>query len=762
MSLTATHPPQRLLDHGLPMSRSDYRPSGFTAVNGERYNGTAFRPEESDTVQARPSEPPRDAYSERAASPAPYRQQRWRAENPVSRTPQQDGDDARKRKRSISKDGDPKVSPPTESRAAGTPLSPKRRATIIDSAIAAGSPSASNHVINDYTLPRISSDPTRRRTDGLPLVGHPSREQSPTIRKDHGEIPPDPPPEVVAGLAESLQRELRRDEEVKAQKQAQARAELQERSQLNASIPTPSQDQNASHAQSHPSIQQHDRVSTPALMHSHVQSPPPQSVDGCSYQQPQGYSPDQVEDPKKRKRNFSNRTKTGCHTCRSRKKKCDERKPTCANCERGQFNCEGYGPKPPGGFKQPTTSNKAPVTLQSKPLYEGPQGPTGYYPNHAEEHGRPYSHWGRIPPHEHDQSQNSPPVDPRQVHHPPSVWPKQPSWPPAEPVIYPPRLPPTDFSTVPPLHPYAHGAPPPLPPPPPPPPHMDTWSGDHPNHAFRPPPSAGGIPSAQNSHTTSSSQRTAVMALTYNPHAQVTEKEKMLLGQPFLHFIDPELMGDRQQCKGALERYNDGARSTSHLSHEERGRLFRAIVDPTARPEHSHRHEPYSGPQGYAGRNTVVESPFTCECGYNIDLGDDVVIQSGCHMQDACAIRVGARTIVGPNVMFYGITASVDASARKGSQGCVQGGAIKIGEDCFIGGDVVILPYRKIGKGAVVGAGSVVTKDVKDYTVVAGNPAKVIRRIEPGPNVDRHHPDIQEQNEKMLQEMWDNAKRTRE
>ena len=53
-------------------------------------------------------------------------------------------------------------------------------------------------------------------------------------------------------------------------------------------------------------------------------------------------------------------------------------------------------------------------------------------------------------------------------------------------------------------------------------------------------------------------------------------------------------------------------------------------------------------------------------------------------------------------------------------------------------------------------------QDVKDYTVVAGNPAKVIRRIEPGPNVDRHHPDIQEQNEKMLQEMWDNAKRTRE
>lgn len=184
----------------------------------------------------------------------------------------------------------------------------------------------------------------------------------------------------------------------------------------------------------------------------------------------------------------------------------------------------------------------------------------------------------------------------------------------------------------------------------------------------------------------------------------------MILGRPFLHFIEPELLVDRQQCKGALERYNDAARSTSHLSHEERGRLFRAIVDPIARPEFARREDSYTGPQGHVGRHTIVDSPFTCEYGYNINIGDEVVIQSGCHMQDACDIRVGNRTIIGPNVKFYGITASVDATARKGSQGCVQGGAIKIGDDCFIGGDVVILPYRKIGNGAVVGAGSIVTK----------------------------------------------------
>lgn len=220
------------------------------------------------------------------------------------------------------------------------------------------------------------------------------------------------------------------------------------------------------------------------------------------------------------------------------------------------------------------------------------------------------------------------------------------------------------------------------------------------------------------SNSTSSSQRTAAMALSYNPHATLSEKEKMLLGRPFLHFINSELLVDRQQCKGALERYNKAAESTSHVSSTERGRFFRAIVDPTARPELLHPptgDDPstvpaYTGPRGHIGRRTLVESPFVCEYGYNIHLGDDVVIQAGCLMQDACEIRIGDRTLVGPNVKFYGITASVDAGARQGSQGCVLGGAIVVGEDCFIGGDVRILPYRRIGRGAVVGAGSVVTK----------------------------------------------------
>lgn len=212
------------------------------------------------------------------------------------------------------------------------------------------------------------------------------------------------------------------------------------------------------------------------------------------------------------------------------------------------------------------------------------------------------------------------------------------------------------------------------------------------------------------STTTTSSQRTAALALAYNPHAQLTEKEKMLIGRPFRHFIDEELLKDRQACKGALERYNDTARSTTYVSSEERGRFFASVIDPSKRPEYRGSDERYTGPAGQVGIQTIVESPFLCDYGYNIRLGEEIVIQAGCYMQDACEIRIGDRTLVGTNVQFLGFTASVDATARKGTRTEMHGGAISVGEDCVIGANVIIMPFRKIGNGAVVGAGSVVTK----------------------------------------------------
>ena len=186
----------------------------------------------------------------------------------------------------------------------------------------------------------------------------------------------------------------------------------------------------------------------------------------------------------------------------------------------------------------------------------------------------------------------------------------------------------------------------------------------------------------------------------------------MLLGRPFRAYHDRELIHDREQCRAALEKYNNSARADSGISTEEKGRLFRAVIEPPFRPgwRAQHLHEAYSGPKGYVGYSTLIDTPFTCDYGYNIHLADSVLVQAGCYMQDACEIHVGARTIIGPNVKFYGITASVDKNKRQGSEGNFVAGAITVGEDCFIGGDVIILPFRRIGSGAVVGAGSVVTK----------------------------------------------------
>ncbi|KAK6388132.1 hypothetical protein LTR65_008140 [Meristemomyces frigidus] len=705
------------------MGQSDAPSSGFTAVNGDRQTNVSFRPDETKKDNGTDHDHAAQLPPGKDPSSVQYHSHGWsldgtgkyrQADGYTTHRRSPESTESRKRKRSypaVAENGKPTQSIETHDNIAE---SPKRRATNMDSAVDVSSP-----VKTRQASPAAQSEK-------LPAV-------PPSVRAYSGERlrwnPPPFRPEIEAGLAEALQRELQSAHQAQADSQAQARARKQ--------------------------VEIADDQMRQFEAEAGAESPSPPAEAYGQHQQ-HSYSPEQDQDmdmdmdSKKRKRNFSNRTKTGCHTCRGRKKKCDERKPGCQNCERGSLTCGGYGPKPPGGFKSSNTSTRPPVTLQSKPRYEAVHGPTGYYQNPADEQGRSYPRWGRGPLPEHD-AQHPPIIDSRHPTHRSDSWPKPPSWPTTEPAYMPPRHPPTDLSTALTLHAYApihHSLPP-----------VDPWADHHAATSYRPLPSVGPVISSRESGSTTSSQRTAALALAYNSNAQLTEKDKMLLGRPFLHFIDEQLYKDRQECKSALELWNDAARSTSHVSTEEQGRFFKRVIDPTARSEYGRRDETYTGPKGRVGSQTIIESPFKCDYGYNIHIGEEIVIQAGCYMQDACEIQVGDRTIIGPNVRFYGITASVDAAARKGIRTTMQGGAITVGEDCFIGADVIIMPFRKIGNGAVVGAGSVVTKDVKENTVVAGNPAKVIRRIEPGPNVDRHHPDIQEQNERMLHEMWEKAKR---
>lgn len=125
-----------------------------------------------------------------------------------------------------------------------------------------------------------------------------------------------------------------------------------------------------------------------------------------------------------------------------------------------------------------------------------------------------------------------------------------------------------------------------------------------------------------------------------------------------------------------------------------------------------------------------VLPPIAMDYGFNVRVGDNVFINFNAVFLDTCLTTIGSRTLVGPNVHFYSATHPLDPALRNGTRGPEMGKQIHVGEDCWIGGNVCILPGVSIGKGSVVGAGSVVTKSVPDFTVVAGNPARVIRKIE--------------------------------
>lgn len=119
---------------------------------------------------------------------------------------------------------------------------------------------------------------------------------------------------------------------------------------------------------------------------------------------------------------------------------------------------------------------------------------------------------------------------------------------------------------------------------------------------------------------------------------------------------------------------------------------------------------------------------FNQTCYYR--LGAGVYINFNCVFLDTCLITIGARTLIGPNCSFYSATHPLDPFLRNGTNGPELGKPITVGEDCWFGGNVVVLPGVSIGRGVTVGAGSVVTKDVPPFHCVAGNPARIVRKIE--------------------------------
>ncbi|CAL3970998.1 unnamed protein product [Diplocarpon coronariae] len=129
--------------------------------------------------------------------------------------------------------------------------------------------------------------------------------------------------------------------------------------------------------------------------------------------------------------------------------------------------------------------------------------------------------------------------------------------------------------------------------------------------------------------------------------------------------------------------------------------------------------------------DAYIDGPIKVDYGTNLRIGKGVYINFNCTFLDTCLITIGSRTLIGPGCSFFAATHPLDPFLRNGINGPELGGPITIGEDCWFGGNVTVCPNVTVGRGVTVGAGSVVTKDVPDFHVVAGNPARIIKRIEP-------------------------------
>ena len=131
---------------------------------------------------------------------------------------------------------------------------------------------------------------------------------------------------------------------------------------------------------------------------------------------------------------------------------------------------------------------------------------------------------------------------------------------------------------------------------------------------------------------------------------------------------------------------------------------------------------------GAWGKNSVIQQPFRCDLGKNISIGQYVFINYNCVMLDTSPITIGDNTLIGPNVGLY--AASHPISPKRRLDGNCWSAAITIGENVWIGGNACILPGVTIGDNVVIGAGSVVTKDIPANCVAAGNPARIIKKVE--------------------------------
>lgn len=124
--------------------------------------------------------------------------------------------------------------------------------------------------------------------------------------------------------------------------------------------------------------------------------------------------------------------------------------------------------------------------------------------------------------------------------------------------------------------------------------------------------------------------------------------------------------------------------------------------------------------------DAYIEPDFFCDYGSNIFLGENFFANHHCVMLDADTITIGDNVLLGPNVHLYTTTHPLDSKLRR--QGLQLRAPIVLADDCWIGGNSVVMPGVTIGRGTVIGAGSVVTQSIPDFATAYGNPCRIQTR----------------------------------
>jgi maltose O-acetyltransferase len=181
-----------------------------------------------------------------------------------------------------------------------------------------------------------------------------------------------------------------------------------------------------------------------------------------------------------------------------------------------------------------------------------------------------------------------------------------------------------------------------------------------------------------------------------------TEKEKMLAGELY-DPLDPELVQARERARDLCQDLN----ATRERDQDARRAILKQLF-------------------GQGGESVWMQPPFFCDYGSNIRLGERVFFNFNCVVLDVCVVKIGDFTLFGPAVQIYTATHPMNAELRRKQEFAKP---IEIGSDVWVGGGAIICPGVKIGSKAVIGAGSVVTRDIPDGVFAAGNPCRVIREI---------------------------------